>query len=77
MWQSRVEIEGYSFTYFDRIAAFEALYRWTPVKGGAHIHYIGLLDIHASMKRIDTHRSWEVQQYSASKAAMQSKYATE
>ena len=27
MWQSRVDIEGYSVAYFDRIAAFEALYR--------------------------------------------------
>ena len=27
MWQSRVEIEGYSIAYFDRIAAFEAPYR--------------------------------------------------
>ena len=27
MWQSRVEIEGYSVVYFDCIAAFEALYR--------------------------------------------------
>ena len=27
MWQSRVEIEGYSVTYFDRIAAFKAPYR--------------------------------------------------
>ena len=27
MWQSRVEIEGYSVAYFDRIAAFEAPYR--------------------------------------------------
>ena len=27
MWQSRVEVEGYSVAYFDRIAAFEALYR--------------------------------------------------
>ena len=26
MWQSRVEIEGYSVAYFDRIAAFEAPY---------------------------------------------------
>ena len=24
MWQSRVEIEGYSVVYFDRIAVFEA-----------------------------------------------------
>ena len=27
MWQSCVEIEGYSISYFDRIVAFEALYR--------------------------------------------------
>ena len=27
VWQSRVEIEGYSAAYFDRIVAFEALYR--------------------------------------------------
>ena len=27
MWQSRVEIEGYSVTYFDCIAAFKVLYR--------------------------------------------------
>ena len=26
MWQSCVEIEGYSATYFDGIAVFEALY---------------------------------------------------
>ena len=27
MWQSRVEFEGYSVAYFDRIVAFEAPYR--------------------------------------------------
>ena len=27
MWQSHVEIEGYSVAYFDCIAAFEAPYR--------------------------------------------------
>ena len=27
MWQSRVEIEGYSVAYFDRITAFKAPYR--------------------------------------------------
>ena len=27
MWQSRVEIEGYSVAYLDHIAAFEAPYR--------------------------------------------------
>ena len=26
MWQSRVEIEGYSVAYFDRIVAYEAPY---------------------------------------------------
>ena len=42
MWQSCVEIEGYSVVYFDRITAFEALYRWTSVKGGAHMHFVVL-----------------------------------
>ena len=37
MWQSRVEIEGYSIAYFDRVAVFEVPYRWTSVKGGAHM----------------------------------------
>ena len=27
MWQSRVEIKGYSVAHFDCIAVFEALYR--------------------------------------------------
>ena len=27
MWQSRVEIEGYSVEYFERIAVFEVPYR--------------------------------------------------
>ena len=26
MWQSRIEIEGYSVAYFDRITAFKAPY---------------------------------------------------
>ena len=40
MWQSCVEIKGYSVVYFDRIAAFEAPYRWTSVKGGAHTYFV-------------------------------------
>ena len=44
MWQSRVEIEGYSVAYFDHFAAFEAAYCWTSVKGRAHMHFINLLD---------------------------------
>ena len=34
MWQSRVEILGYSVTYFDHIAVFEAPYGWTAVGAG-------------------------------------------
>ena len=51
-WQFRVEIEGYSVAYFDRIAAFGAPYHYTSVKGGAHMHFMDLLDIHASMKHV-------------------------
>ena len=37
MRQSRVEIKGYSVTYFDHIAAFEAPYHLTFVKGRSHM----------------------------------------
>ena len=40
MWQSHVEIEGYSVAYFDRIAAFKAPYHWTSIKGGAHMRFV-------------------------------------
>ena len=36
MWQSCVETEDYSIAYFDRIAAFKALYHWTSVKGSSY-----------------------------------------
>ena len=52
MWQSRVEIEGYSITYFNHITAFEAVYHWTSIKGGAHMCFVDLLDIHASTKYV-------------------------
>ena len=39
MWQSCVEIEGYSIANFDRIIAFEALY-CSSVKGGAHMRFV-------------------------------------
>ena len=52
MWQSRVEIEGYFVAYFDRFAAFKVPYRWTSVKGGAHMRFIDSLDIHASAKHV-------------------------
>ena len=77
MWQSRVEIEGYSVAYFDRIATFEAPYRWTSVKGGAHMRYVDSLDIHASTKRIWAPPLTEVQRYGASNAAMRLKYVME
>ena len=35
MWQSRVEIEGYSVVYFECIAVLEVPYHWTSVKRGA------------------------------------------
>ena len=37
MWQSRVEVEGYSVVYFDRIAVFEEAYCCTSIKGRAHM----------------------------------------
>ena len=77
MWQSHVEIEGYSVVYFDRIAAFEVPYCWTSIKGGAHMRFVDLLDIHASTKRIWALPLVEVQWYGASKAAMRSQYVTE
>ena len=54
MWQSCVEIEGYSVAYFDCITAFEAPYRWTSIKGVAHMRFIDSLDIHVSTKYVWT-----------------------
>ena len=62
--------------YFSCIAAFEVLYRWTSIKGGSHMSFVDLLDIHASTKRIWTLPS-EVQWYGASNAAMRLNYAME
>ena len=47
MWQSNVEIEGYSIAHFDHIAAFEVLYHGTSVKGRAQKCFVDLLDLHA------------------------------
>ena len=77
MWQSHVEIEGYSIVYFGCITALEALYRWTSVKGGAHMHFVDSLDIHPSTKHVRAPPLTEVQRYSASNTAMQSKYVME
>ena len=65
MWQSRVEIEGYSVTYFNRIAAFEVPYRWTSVKGGAHTHFVDAWISNESTKRICAPPLTEVQRYGA------------
>ena len=73
MWQSRVEIEGYSVVYFDCITVFEAPYHWTSVKGGAHMHFV---DIHGSMKRVWALPLTEVQRYGTSNTEMRSKYTT-
>ena len=70
-WRSRVEIEGYSVAYFDRIAAFEAPYHWTSVKGEAHMRFVDSLVIHTSTKRVWATPLTEVQWYGASR------YATE
>ena len=77
VWQSRVEIEGYFVAYFDRIAAFEVLYRWTSVKGGAHTRFVDEWITNKSMKRVWAPPLMEVQRYGTSKAAMRSKYTTE
>ena len=52
LWQSRVEIKGYSVTYFGCIAAFEVLYCLAFVKGGAHMCFVDLLDYHTSTKYV-------------------------
>ena len=77
MWQSRVEIEGYSVTYFNHIAAFKAHYCWTSIKGKADMRFVDSLDIHASTKHVWAPPLTEVQWYSASNTAMRSKYTTE
>ena len=61
MWQSHVEIEGYSVVYFDRIAAFKVSNRWTSVKGVAHMRFVDSLDIHASTKYVSATPLTEVQ----------------
>ena len=52
MWQSHVEIKGYSVAYFNCIAVFEAPYRWTSVKGGAHMCFADAWISNKSTERI-------------------------
>ena len=46
--QSQVEIEHYSFAYFNCFTMFKALLRSTSVKGGAHTRYVDLFGIDAA-----------------------------
>ena len=39
-WQSRVEIEYYSVTYFDRVAAFKVLYLCISIKDGVQMRCV-------------------------------------
>ena len=77
VWQSCVEIEGYSVAYFDRIAVFEALYHWTSIKGGAHTRFVDAWMSNESTKRIWAPPLTEVQRYGTSKVVIALKYATE
>ena len=43
LWQSRVEIEHYSATYFDCITTFEVLKYRTSVTGKAYMHCVVVL----------------------------------
>ena len=52
MWQSPVEIKGYSVAYFDRITVFEVPFRWTSIKGGAHMCFEDAWTSNESMKSI-------------------------
>ena len=38
-------IKVFSVAYFDRIAVFKAPYRWTSIKGGAHMRFVDSLAI--------------------------------
>ena len=77
MWQSRVEFEGYIIAYFDRIGAFEASYRWTSAKGGAHTRFVDAWISNESTKCIWAPPLTEVQRYGTLNAAMRSTYATQ
>ena len=77
MWQSRVEIEGYSVSNFDHIAAFKAPYCWTSIKGRAYTRFVDAWISNKSTKRISAPPLMEDQSYGASNAVKRLKYATE
>ena len=66
-----VKLEDYSIVYFNHIAVLKEPYHWTSVKGGAHMLFIDLLDIHASTKHVRAPPLTQVQQYGASNTVME------
>ena len=46
MWQSRIETEYCSVTYFERITEFDVLLHLASTRGGADTHFVSALDIH-------------------------------
>ena len=77
MGQSPVEIKHYSVGYFDRVTAFEVLWRRTSLKAGAHMLCVNVSGIYASMQCVSAPPLTEVPCYSASNMVVQSIYATE
>ena len=77
VWQCQAENVTLFVAYFDRIAAFEALYLRISSKGGVHTRHIATADIAATMCCICAPALLEFQRYRASNTAVRSKYATE
>ena len=65
MWQSRVQIVGYSVAYFDRIAVFEAHHSAELPSGGAHTCFV-IIDYLRST--YDPRRSSAIQHFKHSDA---------
>ena len=63
MWQSHVKLEDYSIADFDNIPAFEAPYRWTSVKGGAHTCSVDSRISNNFLKHVWTPPLTEVQRF--------------
>ena len=89
MGQLCIEITDYSVFVFDHIVAFNALYCWTSIKGGAHTCCVNVLIIHSAYMLHGLVRYshiyearmnpalMEFQWYGVLNAMMRSKYAME
>ena len=56
MWQSHVEIKGYSVAYLDRIAAFVVPYCWTSLKfTDLHMYSWNIMQ---QLLRMHMHEAW-------------------